>query len=111
MKFFKKFKNLKILQKLKKSLKIWKIRQKLKNSLNIFFYPVFKGYLNILGRGKDLIISGGLNVYPKQVEDALDSLEVIKESAVIGIPIIWNIVTYRGRGVRPLKSEKWKKIC
>uniref|UniRef100_A0A914DP71 AMP-binding enzyme C-terminal domain-containing protein n=1 Tax=Acrobeloides nanus TaxID=290746 RepID=A0A914DP71_9BILA len=45
-----------------------------------------QGYVHILGRGKDLIISGGLNVYPKQVEDALDSLEFIKESAVIGVP-------------------------
>uniref|UniRef100_A0A0M3I2V3 Malonyl-CoA synthase n=1 Tax=Ascaris lumbricoides TaxID=6252 RepID=A0A0M3I2V3_ASCLU len=45
-----------------------------------------KGYLWILGRGKDLIISGGLNVYPKEVEDTIDSLPYIQESAVIGVP-------------------------
>ncbi|VDM28846.1 unnamed protein product [Toxocara canis] len=44
------------------------------------------GYLWILGRGKDLIISGGLNVYPKEVEDAVDSLPYVQESAVIGVP-------------------------
>uniref|UniRef100_A0A914RXV1 Uncharacterized protein n=1 Tax=Parascaris equorum TaxID=6256 RepID=A0A914RXV1_PAREQ len=45
-----------------------------------------KGYLWILGRGKDLIISGGLNIYPKEVEDTIDSLPYIQESAVIGVP-------------------------
>ncbi|VDN85426.1 unnamed protein product, partial [Brugia pahangi] len=44
------------------------------------------GFLWIQGREKDLIISGGLNVYPKEVEDAIDSLPYILESAVIGIP-------------------------
>ncbi|VDM09914.1 unnamed protein product [Wuchereria bancrofti] len=44
------------------------------------------GFLWIHGREKDLIISGGLNVYPKEVEDAIDSLPYILESAVIGIP-------------------------
>lgn len=47
------------------------------------FFPN-PGYLWILGRGKDLIISGGLNVYPKEVEDTIDSLPYIQESAVIG---------------------------
>ena len=45
-----------------------------------------KGYLNIVGRAKDLIISGGLNVYPKEIESLLDDLEGVKESAVIGVP-------------------------
>ncbi len=45
-----------------------------------------QGYLNISGRGKDLIISGGFNVYPAEVENALDAIEGIKESAVIGVP-------------------------
>ncbi len=45
-----------------------------------------KGYLNIVGRAKDLIISGGLNVYPKEIESLLDKLEGVKESAVIGVP-------------------------
>jgi malonyl-CoA/methylmalonyl-CoA synthetase len=44
------------------------------------------GYLNIVGRAKDLIISGGLNVYPKEIESLLDKLDGVKESAVIGVP-------------------------
>jgi malonyl-CoA/methylmalonyl-CoA synthetase len=44
------------------------------------------GYLHIVGRSKDLIISGGLNVYPKEVEAVLDELDGILESAVIGVP-------------------------
>jgi malonyl-CoA/methylmalonyl-CoA synthetase len=45
-----------------------------------------KGYLSILGRSKDLIISGGLNVYAKEVEDCIDRFEGVLESAVIGMP-------------------------
>ena len=45
-----------------------------------------EGYLSIMGRGKDLVISGGLNVYPKEVELAIDALPGIQESAVIGVP-------------------------
>ncbi|WP_347311184.1 malonate--CoA ligase [Defluviimonas sp. SAOS-178_SWC] len=44
------------------------------------------GYVSIVGRGKDLIISGGFNVYPKEVELALDALPGVLESAVIGVP-------------------------
>ena len=44
------------------------------------------GYLHIVGRGKDLIISGGFNIYPKEVELALDDLPGVLESAVIGAP-------------------------
>ena len=43
-------------------------------------------YLTLVGREKDLIISGGLNVYPKEVESALDRIEGVAESAVIGMP-------------------------
>ncbi len=44
------------------------------------------GYLRIAGRSNDLIISGGLNVYPKEVEDVLDQIDGVLESAVIGVP-------------------------
>ena len=44
------------------------------------------GYLKIVGRAKDLIITGGLNVYPKEIEDRIDALPGIAESAVIGVP-------------------------
>jgi malonyl-CoA/methylmalonyl-CoA synthetase len=44
------------------------------------------GYLHIVGRSKDLIITGGLNVYPREIETLLDDMEVIEESAVIGVP-------------------------
>jgi malonyl-CoA/methylmalonyl-CoA synthetase len=44
------------------------------------------GYLRLVGRAKDLIITGGLNVYPKEVEERLDRLPGVAESAVIGIP-------------------------
>ncbi|GMG83226.1 malonyl-CoA synthase [Paralimibaculum aggregatum] len=44
------------------------------------------GYLSIVGRSKDLIISGGYNVYPKEIETAIDAIEGVVESAVIGLP-------------------------
>ena len=44
------------------------------------------GYLHIVGRAKDLIISGGFNVYPAEVEAILDELDFVRESAVIGVP-------------------------
>ena len=44
------------------------------------------GYLSIVGRAKDLIISGGFNVYPKEIELAIDALPGVVESAVIGVP-------------------------
>jgi len=44
------------------------------------------GYVHIVGRGKDLIISGGLNIYPKEVEGEIDALPGVIESAVIGMP-------------------------
>jgi malonyl-CoA/methylmalonyl-CoA synthetase len=45
-----------------------------------------RGYVSIVGRGKDLIISGGLNVYPKEVEGEIDALAGVEESAVFGLP-------------------------
>lgn len=44
------------------------------------------GYLSIVGRQKDLIISGGYNIYPKEIELVLDEQEGVLESAVIGVP-------------------------
>jgi len=44
------------------------------------------GYLTIVGRAKDLVISGGFNIYPKEVEDLLDTQPGVLESAVIGVP-------------------------
>ncbi len=44
------------------------------------------GYLRIVGRGKDLIITGGLNVYPREIEALLDELPGVEESAVVGLP-------------------------
>ncbi|MCW5745573.1 MAG: malonyl-CoA synthase, partial [Alphaproteobacteria bacterium] len=45
-----------------------------------------RGYVHIVGRGKDLIISGGLNVYPKEIETEIDALPGVAEAAVIGVP-------------------------
>ncbi|MDF3415596.1 malonyl-CoA synthase [Sulfitobacter sp. M57] len=44
------------------------------------------GYISIVGRNKDLIISGGYNIYPKEIELLLDEAENVLESAVIGVP-------------------------
>ena len=43
------------------------------------------GYVSIVGRAKDLIISGGFNVYPKEIEWVLDAITGVAESAVIGV--------------------------
>lgn len=45
-----------------------------------------QGYVHIVGRGKDLVISGGYNIYPKEVEGEIDQIEGVVESAVIGVP-------------------------
>jgi malonyl-CoA/methylmalonyl-CoA synthetase len=44
------------------------------------------GRVSIVGRAKDLIISGGFNVYPKEIEGHIDDIPGVKESAVIGVP-------------------------
>ncbi|CUH75681.1 malonate--CoA ligase [Tropicibacter naphthalenivorans] len=44
------------------------------------------GYVTIVGRNKDLIISGGFNIYPKELESLLDDMPGVLESAVIGVP-------------------------
>ncbi len=43
------------------------------------------GYVSIVGRAKDMIISGGFNVYPKEIEDVIDAIDGVGESAVIGL--------------------------
>ena len=45
-----------------------------------------RGYVHIVGRGKDLVISGGYNIYPKEVETEIDAMPGVIESAVIGVP-------------------------
>ena len=45
-----------------------------------------RGYVHIVGRGKDMVITGGLNVYPREVEAEIDDLPGVVESAVIGVP-------------------------
>ena len=44
------------------------------------------GYVHIVGRAKDLVICGGYNVYPKEVETVIDAIEGVAESAVVGVP-------------------------
>ena len=43
-------------------------------------------YLTLVGRSKDLIISGGYNVYPKEIEGYIDEMDNVVESAVVGVP-------------------------
>ena len=45
-----------------------------------------KGYVTIVGRSKDLIISGGYNVYPAEIEGYINSIAGVAESAVVGVP-------------------------
>jgi len=45
-----------------------------------------QGRVSIVGRAKDLVISGGYNVYPKEIETVLDEMPEVQESAVIGVP-------------------------
>ena len=44
------------------------------------------GYVTIVGRSKDLIISGGYNVYPAEIEDCINAMDGVAESAVVGVP-------------------------
>jgi malonyl-CoA/methylmalonyl-CoA synthetase len=44
------------------------------------------GYLRLVGRAKDLIITGGLNVYPKEIEERIDAMNGVIETAIIGLP-------------------------
>ena len=44
-----------------------------------------KGYVYIIGRSKDVIISGGINIYPREIEDVIESMPQVKECAVVGV--------------------------
>jgi malonyl-CoA/methylmalonyl-CoA synthetase len=69
------------------------------------------GYLSIVGRSKDLIITGGYNVYPKEVELAIDELPAVAESAVIGVPhpdfgeAVTAVVVPRAGAATPTEAE------
>jgi malonyl-CoA/methylmalonyl-CoA synthetase len=72
----------------------WQMPEKTREELreNGFFitgdlaYIDDRGYVTIVGRSKDLIISGGYNIYPKEIELVLDDQANILESAVVGVP-------------------------
>ena len=69
------------------------------------------GYLTIVGRSKDLIITGGYNVYPKEIELAIDELPGVGESAVVGVPhpdfgeAVTAIVVPHGEHMPPTEAE------
>ncbi len=72
----------------------WTMKEQTKDSFTVDGYFITgdlgkfssDGYLSIIGRNKDLIISGGLNIYPKEIEVVIDGINYVKESAIIGIP-------------------------
>ena len=45
-----------------------------------------KGYVYLIGRSKDVIISGGINIYPREIEDVIESMPDVLECAVVGVP-------------------------
>jgi malonyl-CoA/methylmalonyl-CoA synthetase len=79
-----------------------------------------RGYLTIVGRQKDLIITGGYNVYPKEIEDVLNDIDGVDESAVFGVPhpdfgeaIIAALVAEKGAAldVEALKTVVSEKLA
>lgn len=78
--------------------------------------PDDRGRLYLVGRAKELIITGGFNVYPKEVENVLESHEAVKESAVVGLPdeeygeIVAAAVVLREEG-EPLEPEALVAHC
>jgi malonyl-CoA/methylmalonyl-CoA synthetase len=69
------------------------------------------GYLSIVGRSKDLIITGGYNVYPKEIELVIDKMAGVAESAVIGLPhadfgeSVTAVVVRRAGASGPMEGE------
>lgn len=78
--------------------------------------PEDGGRLYLVGRAKELIITGGYNVYPKEIENALDAHEAVKESAVVGLPdeefgerVV--AVVVRKEGAAPVSPETLVAHC
>ena len=73
------------------------------------------GYLTLVGRSKDMIIRGGENVYPKEIEDVLTSDPTVLEAAVIGVPDDkWGEVVAAFVQARPghtIDSEALRELC
>jgi malonyl-CoA/methylmalonyl-CoA synthetase len=74
------------------------------------------GYVHIVGRNKDLIISGGYNIYPKEIELILDEQPGVKESAVIGVPhpdfgetVLGLIVPQPGEAPEPRRHRRRRR--
>lgn len=71
------------------------------------------GYVEITGRAKDMIISGGYNVYPIEIESVLDSHPAVAESAVIGVPhpdfgeAVVAVIVPRDGQCRPEELVSW----
>ena len=78
--------------------------------------PEDGGRLYLVGRAKELIITGGYNVYPKEIENVLESHEAVKESAVVGLPdeefgkkVV--AVVVRKEGAAPVTPETLLAYC
>jgi len=75
------------------------------------------GYVTIVGRAKDLVISGGYNLYPKEVEMLLDEQPGVLESAVVGAPHpdlgegVVAVVTVAGRGLVASRCRRTDSSC
>jgi malonyl-CoA/methylmalonyl-CoA synthetase len=70
-----------------------------------------EGYVSIVGRAKDMVISGGFNVYPKEIEGLVDAMDGVVESAVVGLPHpdfgegVTAIVVRESAGNRPEEAQ------
>lgn len=72
------------------------------------------GRVTIVGRAKDLIIAGGYNIYPKEIESVIDDMPGVEESAVVGVPhpdfgesVVAVIVPKAGSVVTPDQVLAW----
>ncbi|MCX8111501.1 MAG: AMP-binding protein [Syntrophorhabdaceae bacterium] len=76
------------------------------------------GYLYIVDRIKDMIITGGENVYPREVEEVIFKIPNVQECAVIGLPdpewgerVVACVVPYKGMSLDPFKMKAFLKSC